>query len=117
MRMDVYTFSILFALGFIFTVVELVRKNRLQEKYSLLWIVFGILLILFSATPLFMEKIAAMLSIRYAPSLLFLVGLVFIIIYNLHLTTVVSSQSEKITRLIQEVSLLKEKRKTRKCAK
>jgi hypothetical protein len=55
----------------------------------------------------FMEKLAGLLGIKNPPSLLFLFGLLYLIIYNLHITTVVSKQSEKITRLAQEIAILK----------
>lgn len=112
MIINVYVLSIAFSLLFLIMILALVRKNKLLEKYSLLWILFGIMLLVMSATPLFIEKIAAMLDIKYAPSVLFLFGLVYLILYNLHITTIVSKQSEKITRLNQEVGILKEQIKS-----
>jgi hypothetical protein len=108
MIINVYVLSIVFSLLFLVMIFALVRKNKLLEKYSLLWILFGIILLIMSMTPLFIEKIAAILDIKYAPSVLFLFGLVYLILYNLHITTIVSKQSEKITRLNQEVGILKE---------
>lgn len=109
MIVNVYILAILFSVLFLLAIIELVRKNKLQEKYSLLWIFFGIVLLVLSSTPVFIETIAAVLDIKYAPSVLFLFGMVYLIIYNLHITTVVSRQSEKITRLTQELGILKEK--------
>ncbi len=109
MFFNVYTISIIFTVLFLFTVIELVRKNKLQEKYSLLWIFMSIILLILSSTPAIINTLAGWLDIKNPPSLLFLFGLVYLIIYNLHLTVVISKQSENITRLAQEVALLKEK--------
>lgn len=109
MFFNVYTISIVFTVVFLLTVIELVRKNKLQERYSLLWIFMSIVLLILSSTPVIINTVAEWLDIKNPPSLLFLFGLVYLIIYNLHLTVVVSKQSEKITRLAQEVALLKEK--------
>lgn len=109
MTFSVYIFSIIFSIAFLFIIIELVRKNKLLEKYSLLWIFFGIILLLLSSTPIFIEKIASALDIKYAPSVLFLFGMVYLIVYNLNMTVVFSSQSQKITRLNQEIALLKQR--------
>jgi hypothetical protein len=109
MLINDYSISILFSITFLAVVITLVRKNKLQERYSLLWILMGIILLILSISPIFINTIAKWLDIKNPPSLLFLFGLVYLIIYNLHITTVISKQSEKITRLTQEVALLKQK--------
>lgn len=109
MPINVYTISIIFSMVFLFIIIELVRKRKLQEKYSILWIFMSIILIVLSSTPKVINKLAKLLDIKNAPSFLFLFGLVYLIIYNLHITVVVSLQSEKITRLTQEIGLIKEK--------
>jgi hypothetical protein len=101
--------SIAFSILFLIIIIELVRKNRLLEKYSLLWILFGIMLLALSITPAFIEAIARLMDIKYAPSVLFLFGMVYVVIYNLHITVVLSKQSQQITRLNQEIAILKEK--------
>jgi len=109
MFINVYTLSILFSVTFLFVVIALVRKNKLQERYSLLWILMSSILLVLSSTPIIINTLAKWLDIKNPPSLLFLFGLVYLIIHNLHITTVVSKQSEKITRLSQELALLKQK--------
>jgi hypothetical protein len=109
MILNVYILSVIFSLLFLLLIIELVRKKKLLEKYSLLWIFFGMVLLVLSSSPVFIEKIAAILNIKYAPSVLFLFGMVYLITYNLHITIVVSKQSEKITRITQELGLLLEK--------
>ncbi len=105
---NVYSISIVFSITFLITVIELVRKNRLQERYSLLWIIMSIIVLILSSTPKIINTLAEWLDIKNPPSLLFLFGLVYLLIYNLHLTAVISNQSEKITRLAQEIALLKQ---------
>ncbi|HYF75082.1 MAG TPA: DUF2304 domain-containing protein [Candidatus Nitrosocosmicus sp.] len=109
MIFSVYSLSIAFGMIFLVVIIELVRKNRLLEKYSLLWIFFGLTLLILSSSPFFMESIARFLDIKYAPSVLFLFGMVYLIIYSLNITVVFSRQSQKITSLNQEIALLKER--------
>ena len=109
MFINVYSISIVFGITFLIAVVVLVRKNKLQERYSLLWIFMSIILLILSSNPVFINTFAKWLDIKNPPSLLFLFGMVYLVVYNLHITMVISSQSEKITRLTQEIALLKQR--------
>lgn len=110
MLISVYTLSIFFSITFLITVIELVKRGKLQERYSLLWIFMSIILLVLSSTPRFINSLAHWLDIKNPPSLLFLFGMVYLLIYNLHITTVFSKQSEKIIRLTQEIAILKNSR-------
>ncbi|HHV99655.1 MAG TPA: DUF2304 domain-containing protein [Clostridiaceae bacterium] len=110
---NVYSLSIIFSVTFLFIVIEMVRKNKIQERYSLLWIFMSIILIVLSSSPYFINTLADLLDIVNPPSLLFLFGLVYLLIYNLHITAVISKQAEKITRLAQELALLKQQKGNR----
>lgn len=111
MAINVYSLSIIFSVAFLITVIELVRKNKLQERYSLLWIFMSIIVLILSVSPVLIEILAKWLDIKNPPSFLFLFGLIYLLIYNLHITTVISKQSEKITKLAQHIALLEEKYK------
>ena len=42
----IYTFAIIFSIAFIIFIINLVRKNKLDEKYSILWLfASGVILI------------------------------------------------------------------------
>ncbi len=105
---SIYTIAIIFSILFLLVIIELVRKNKLSERYSLIWILFGIIMLVLSSSPVFIENIAFMIDIKYAPSLLFILGLFFLIVYSLQMTMVISQQSKKIIRLTQEMSILRD---------
>ena len=111
---SIYRFAAVFSVIFMIIVIELVRRNRLHEKYSILWLGFSIVLVVLAGMPRLLDILAGWLGIKYAPSFLFLVGFIFLIIYNISITTAVSSQSAKITRLAQELALLKQKSQEKK---
>lgn len=65
-------------------VLELVRKRRLREEYSLVWLCAIICLgVLVCDRPL-VEKLAGLLGIAYAPAALFVAGfaVVFLLLLN-----------------------------------
>lgn len=105
--MSVYILSIIFSITFIAVVLELVRRQKLREQYSILWLIVGVIFIIFSLNVWLMEYLAKLLGIIYAPAMLLFFGLIFCLALILHLTIVVSKMNDRIVRLSQEVAILK----------
>jgi hypothetical protein len=108
---NVYLLSALFCFAFLFMTVELIRRRRLQEQYALLWLLLGCVMTGFSLFPQLLERLSRAAHIAYAPSLLFLIGLLCSLVLILHLTIVISSLHRRVTRLIQELALLQERQR------
>ena len=89
-------------------VVELIRRGRLKERYSLLWLFAGAVLLVLSSSRTLLESLSRLLGIFYAPSLLFLLAFLFLLLITLHFTVVISGLSEKNKRLAQEIALLRQ---------
>ncbi|MBD0379251.1 DUF2304 domain-containing protein [Paenibacillus sedimenti] len=106
--MNIYMLAITFCLVFLFMTIELIRRQKLQEQYAILWLMLGFIMALFSLFPNMLGPISRLMQIHYAPSLLFLVGLLFSLVFIMHLTIVISKLHRKLTRLVQEVALLRE---------
>lgn len=88
-------------------VFELIRSRRLRERYALLWLATGIVLIVLSAWRGGLNTIARWLGVRsYPPAVLFAVGLLFVILVLLHYSTVLSRLSDQNTTLAQRLALL-----------
>lgn len=94
--------------GFIFfTVIELIRRDHLKERYSLIWLAASLVLIVFSSWRGLLHFISLKLGIYYPPSFLFLLAIGFLVVLLLHFSTVISSQSDQNKRLAQEIGVLK----------
>ncbi len=96
-------------------VIWLIRGGRLREKYALLWLFTGVLVIAMAASRRFLETLAVAVGISYPPSLLFLLGLLFLLLVNIGYAVSLSRLSQSNHKLAQEIALLKrelaEKRK------
>jgi hypothetical protein len=92
----------------VFSVVELIRRNRLKEKYSLLWLVASLVILFFSVSRKALETVSLFVGIYYPPSFIFLIASLFLIVINIHFSTVISELSEKNNSLAQEMALLRE---------
>jgi len=100
--------SILVSLAIFVSVIELIRRHKLKEKYSLLWLFSSLVLLVFSLSPGALNYVAILVGIAYPPSLLFLLGLMFLIVINIHFSTVISRLSDKNRDLAQELAILKQ---------
>jgi hypothetical protein len=92
----------------LFLVFELIRRGRLKERYALLWLFSGLILLILSLYRSLLESISRMIGIYYPPSLLFLIAFIFLLLITLHFSAVISGLSEKNKRLAQEIALLRQ---------
>ncbi|MCK9418523.1 MAG: DUF2304 domain-containing protein [Nitrospirae bacterium] len=88
-------------------IVELIRRGRLKEKYSLLWLFAGTVLLVFASSRGLLEYVSSLVGIYYPPSFLFLLAFLFLLMITLHFSSVISGLSEKNKQLAQELALLR----------
>lgn len=87
--------------------VNLVRKRQLQERYALLWLLAGLVLVL---APLFVngiDDLAARLGFGYPPALLLMLAVVGLMLIIAQLSLAISNQAERIKILTQELGLMR----------
>ena len=100
--------SCLFIFIVIFLILYYVSKNKISIKYSVVWLLLFGLLFIFLIIPGFLKTITNILGFNIASNMIFSLLIGVLVIINIFLTGVVSSQDKKIRLLIQEVSLLKD---------
>ena len=88
-------------------ILEMVRRRRLREEYSILWLFGSALILLLSLKQDWLISIAKMAGIAYPPSFLFLVGILFIILILIHFSIAISKLHQMNKKISQEISLLK----------
>jgi len=94
----------------ILIVLELVRGRRLKERYALLWLATGAVLLVLSAWRGGLNTIASWLGVTsYPPAVLFAVATLFILLVLLHYSTVISRLTDENVDLAQRVALLEER--------
>jgi len=105
--MNIYVLSIVFSLLFLGFVIEMIRRRQISERYSLLWLILGLIMLIISFFPKLLNSLASAMGIIYGTSLLFFISSLFSLVSILHLTTVITKLDRKTTRLTQELALLK----------
>jgi hypothetical protein len=88
-------------------VFELIRSRRLRERYALLWLLTGLVLLALSAWRGGLNTIAGWLGVQtYPPAVLFAVAVLFVLAVLLHYATVLSRVSDQNVILAQRLALL-----------
>lgn len=108
-------FGLVASIGALIFILELVRRRKLAEGYSLLWLgTGGVLLVLSVSRPL-LDTIASAVGIFYPPSALFLVAVIFVLFILLHFSTVLTQLAREHKEAAQQMAILRwELEQTRK---
>ena len=94
----------------ILVVLELIRGRRLKERYAILWLVTGVVLLVLSAWRDGLNTVAGWLGVTgYPPAVLFAVATLFILLVLLHYSTVLSKLTDQNVDLAQRIALLEER--------
>jgi hypothetical protein len=101
--------AVIASLGLLLFILELVRRGKLRERYALLWLASALVGCVFSFWRDLLDRTAHAVGIAYAPALLFLIAIFFGMMILLHFSIVISSLSDKVKTLAQEVAILKSK--------
>jgi hypothetical protein len=93
----------------LFVVLELVRRRRLMERYALLWLLSGIVLLILSTFRGLLEDAARVTGIEYPPSALFFIAFAFVLLLLLHFSVAVSRLADQSKVLAQRLALLEKR--------
>lgn len=88
------------------SVLELVRRRKLVEEYSLLWILGSIAILALSVWRGMLDIAARELGIFYPPSLLLMLVIGIVFVGLLSFSVVLSRQRKQIERLMEETAIL-----------
>jgi len=106
MNSRIQIIAIVLCVGFLFAVLELVRRRRLVEEYAFIWIVIGVLLLAVSIWREFLHAAARELGIYDPPNVLLIALTGGVLVALLGVSVILSKQRRQIERLIEETSIL-----------
>lgn len=98
---------IFFVICVVSIIIDMIKKEKLELKYSLSWLFTAVMICILSIFPEMISVIASMIGVSTPVNAIFFLGFLFIIIICFSLTIVISKNTTKIARLSQELSLLK----------
>jgi hypothetical protein len=88
-------------------IVELIRRKRLREEFSILWLAMGVVFLVLSIFRGLLDKFSYAIGIGYPPAALFLVLIMGLAVILIHFSVAISRLTESQKKLVQEIGLLK----------
>jgi hypothetical protein len=90
------------AILFMLWILDLIRRDRLQERYSVIWFVAGLAMLAGAAFPGLLKLVADLMGVRDTNVALFSIVLLLLLGLALNFSVIMSRQASQITRLAQE---------------
>ncbi len=87
-------------------IVELVRRRKLREEYSILWLSLSAAMFVLALWPDLLNTITGLIGAVVPTSTLFSFGLIFVIFINIQFSVQICALSNRVKDLTQHVALL-----------
>ena len=103
-------FAIITGICIFIVIIYLVKKRKLREEYSWLWLLTGfviLVLVLWYDLLVFLTDLIGAIT---PTTTLFIFGIIFLMLIALHFAIKISSLSDQVKNLAQQVSLLEAER-------
>lgn len=100
--------AVIIILAFIY-ITNLVRKKKVELKYTISWYILGIIYLLFDLIPPFLNGFTKLIGIQLPVNMLIFlaIGIIFMILFSQ--TVIISRQTQDLKKLVQENALLEER--------
>lgn len=89
-------------------IFELVRRKHLMERYALLWLLAGLMVLVLAIWRGLLTTFSHAVGIYYPPAALFAVAFLFVLLMLLHFSITVSRLSDQNKILAQRLALLQQ---------
>ena len=101
---------VIFSIIWIIIILRLVRKGKLSIRNSMIWLFVALVLFIVGIFPQLMELVSEFFGFLTISNLVIGIILTLLLLLTLFLTLIVTEQKKQINSLIQEISILKEKK-------
>ena len=96
-------------LVYLLVILALMRRGRMSLKYSLIWFLSGVILLICVIFPQVIRFFTRLMGIYSDTNAVFFIGVCFLILIVLSLTSIASGQSERIRTLVQTQEILEKR--------
>lgn len=105
-------FRIILLIGvliYLLVIMFLMRKGKMNLKYSLVWLLSGVVMLVCAAFPGVVHLVANLFGVYSDVNVVFFVGVCFLLVIILSLTSIVSLLSDRLRALTQTQAILEER--------
>jgi len=79
-----HIFVLLVTLSSLLFILRMVRRRQLRAKYSLLWLLSGLVLVPLAASPQLLDRVSIWLGVTYGPATFFLGAITLLFLVVIH---------------------------------
>ncbi len=99
-------FSLLISAGILFFVLDLVRRRKLKEEYSFVWLLVSVALIVLVVWPDLLLFLSHLIGAETPLTTIYIFGFLFLFLVNLDYSIKISKQKDQIKKLAQKIGIL-----------
>ena len=103
-------FAVVASISIFIVIIYLVKKGRLREEYSWLWLLTGAVILVLSLWYDLLLLLTNLIGAVTATTTLFIFGILFLMLITLHFAIKISSLTDQVKNLAQKLSLLEMER-------
>ena len=100
-------FALVVSLAVLVFTVDLVRKKRLREEYSVLWICTSLIMLVLVMKYDWLVALTTLIGAGLPTSTLFVGSIIFLILIAVQFSIKISQLSDQVKNLVQENALLR----------
>ena len=100
-------FSLLISVFIFVVVVDMVRKRRLREEYSVLWLATSVIMFVLVLRYEWLVSLTALIGAGLPTTTLFLCAIIFLMLLSVQFCIKISKLTDQVKNLSQENALMK----------
>jgi hypothetical protein len=100
-------FALFLGIVIFVTILEMVRRKKLEEEYSFLWLIIGLGIVVLVLWQGLLEWVTHLIGAMTQTTTIFIFGLVILVLINLHFSVKITKLSRQVKELAQQISILK----------
>jgi hypothetical protein len=100
--------ALILSVVLLLVIIDLVRKRKLREEYSWLWIMTGAAIFIVATWQSLLVRVTEWIGAKIIVSTLFFGALMFLTVISIHFSTKVSQLHEQVKELAQRTALITE---------
>ena len=98
--------ALIVSMGMLILIIELIRRRKLREEYSWLWLLTGAVILILTVWFDLLKWMTHMVGAVTPSSTIFLFAFLFLILISLHFSVVISKLTDRNKELAQRYALL-----------
>lgn len=87
-------------------IIELVRRRKLKEEYSVLWLAAGVVILVIGLNYSLLEAITQFIGAGWTSSTLFFFGILFVVALCLQFSVKISLLEDRVKNLMQQLAII-----------